>query len=298
MTGPYEDGLEGRLGRRRSPGIVSLCERRWKIAVGNPFPGPSHNWAAPACRADGAPVVLKISSPEGEGFEAEVEALRVFGGRGAVRLLEVAPELRAMLLERAEPGRPLSEARDEEEAVSAAVGVMKQLWRSSPARHPFATTSDWGRGFERMRRNFGGGTGPIPERHAARAETLFAELLESEAEPILLHGDLHHENVLDASATGRGPWLAIDPKGVVGEPAYETGALLRNPMGLLDWPRANLILARRVRLLSEGLGFEPDRVLGWGFSQAVLAAYWGWEDEGKVWEQALTFAELLTAIRP
>lgn len=149
-----------------------------------------------------------------------------------------------------------------------------------------------------MRRSFGGGTDPIPERHVARAETLFAELLESEAEPILLHGDLHHENVLDASATGRDPWLAIDPKGMVGEPAYGAGALPRNPMGLLDRPRADLILERRVHLLSERIGFEPERVLGWGFSQAVLAAYWGWEDEGRVWEQALTFAELLATIRP
>ena len=77
------------------------------------------------------------------------------------------------------------------------------------------------------------------------------------APPVVLHGDLHHFNILAAE---RQPWLAIDPKGVVGEPVYETGALLRNPWpDLLSLPDPGRILARRVDQLAEELGFDRAR---------------------------------------
>ena len=134
----------------------------------------------------------------------------------------------------------------------------------------------------------------MPTALVERAEALFARLLASQAEPVLLHGDLHHFNVLAAQ---RQPWLAIDPKGVVGEPAYDTAALLHNPAELLDAPHPSKALERRIDQLAEQLGLDRARVREWGISQAVLAAYWGWEDSGHVWEEALRFAELLSAIR-
>ena len=144
-----------------------------------------------------------------------------------------------------------------------------------------------------MRRHFSGGTGPLPAPLVEQAEALFAELIASQAEPVLLHGDLHHFNIL---AARRQPWLAIDPKGVVGEPAYETGALLRNPAEMLAGPHPGRILARRVDQLCEELDLDRERVRGWGVAQAVLSAYWSWEDHGHVWDDALVFAELLAAI--
>ena len=113
-------------------------------------------------------------------------------------------------------------------------------------------------------------------------------------EAALLHGDLHHHNIL---AAGRQPWLAIDPKGIVGEPAYEVGALLRNPMPeLLQSERPKRLLARRLDILSERLGFERERLVGWGTAQAVLAAWWSLEDHGRDWEKWITCAELLAEL--
>ena len=116
-------------------------------------------------------------------------------------------------------------------------------------------------------------------------------LLASSAGPVLLHGDLHHENILSAA---RQPWLAIDPKGVCGEPAYEVGALLRNPMPrLLDHPAPARLLARRLDLLAEVLGIDRRRLAAWGYAQAVLSAWWSLEDHGRGWEPALRVAEWL-----
>lgn len=152
----------------------------------------------------------------------------------------------------------------------------------------------WAAGMERLRGHFGGGAGPLPVRLVETAESLFAELLASMDEPVLLHGDLHHWNILSAE---REPWLALDPKGVVGEPAYEVGALLRNPLpGLLDTPNPGRILARRVDQLAEELGFDRQRLIGWGVAQAVLSAWWSIEDHGEHregWKEAMTCAELL-----
>jgi streptomycin 6-kinase len=123
---------------------------------------------------------------------------------------------------------------------------------------------------------------------------LFTDLLASSQEPILLHGDLHHGNILSAE---RERWLALDPKGIVGEAAYEVGALLRNPMPqLLKDLHPGRILARRVDQLAEELGFDRERLLSWGIAQAVLSAWWSYEDHGHGWEPAIACAEHMTAL--
>ena len=110
-------------------------------------------------------------------------------------------------------------------------------------------------------------------------------------EPVVLHGDLHHYNILSAV---REPWLAIDPKGVVGEAEYEVGALLRNH--LLSTVRPERLLARRVDQLTDELGFERQRIVGWGLAQAVLSAWWSFEDTGQVWDEAIACAEVLAEL--
>ncbi|MGH7468922.1 MAG: aminoglycoside phosphotransferase family protein [Longimicrobiales bacterium] len=128
----------------------------------------------------------------------------------------------------------------------------------------------------------------------SRAESIASELLGSAAGDIVLQGDLHHENIL---AAHREPWLAIDPKGVIGEPAYEPGALLRNPMPtILTLPGLEALLAHRARLLSELLAIDRSRILAWAFVQAVLAACWDFEDHALGWEPWLVLARALERI--
>jgi streptomycin 6-kinase len=293
------DGEDGSAWLRRLPGILAHCSERWNITIDEPFQSLTYNYVAPAMRRDGTRAIIKASPPGGE-FAIQSAALRLFDGHSMTQLLECDNENDVMLLERLLPGTTLRDMADDERATSIAASVMKQLWCPVPADHPFPTVQDWGKGFKRLRQFYNGGCGPFPRKLLEEAETLFAELSASMAEPVLLHGDLHHDNILAAQ---REPWLAIDPKGLVGEPAYETGAWLRNWLpDLLRQPQPERTLARRVDQFAAELGFDRARIRGWGLAQAVLSEWWTIEDFGGGWhrehgQDTLTCAELLATIK-
>jgi streptomycin 6-kinase len=265
----------------RLPLLVAEFGERWSFTAEAPFPGLSYNYVAPVKTAAGQEPVLKLGVPRDE-RKREVEALGLYGGRGSVRLLRAAPEEGAMLLERLRPGRMLSAVaeEDDEAATVIAADLMKRLWRPLPEAHSFPTIADWGKGLERMREMFEGGVGPLPKRLVEEAEAHYRDLLASMGERVLLHGDFHHWNVMTAE---RESWLAIDPKGLAGERAYEVGPLLYNPAGLLKWANPAKLMARRIDVLAERLAIDRARIIGWGIYQCVLSAWWSIEDEGYGW---------------
>jgi len=286
-------GVAGAEWLRNLPTLLADCEQRWSLTIGPPFPNLSYNYAAQAVRQDGTSVVVKAGFPDRE-FKTEAEALRLYAGRGAVQLLDADVERGILLLEHITPGTLLSTVQDDEEATSIAAQIMQQLWRPVGKDHPFPTIADWAKGISRLRKEFGGGSGPFPARLVDQAERLFEELLSSMREPVLLHGDLHHFNILAAS---RQHWLAIDPKGVVGEPEYDVGALLRNPSPeIATRPGLRQVLARRIDQLAEELGFDKTRLRDWSLAQAVLSAWWSYEDHGSGWDVSIAIAENLAAI--
>jgi streptomycin 6-kinase len=242
-------------------------------------------------------VVLKAGVPHKELF-SEIAALKVYDGSGAARLLQADAEQGVFLLERLRPGTVLTTLADEthdEEATSIAASVMLALWKPAPEGSTFPTIADWAQGMQRLRSRFNGGVGPFPVRLVEEAEGLFTDLLFSMAPPVLLHGDLHHDNILAAEGA---PWLAIDPKGIIGEPAYEVGALLRNL-----WPERHRlsnpsrILERRLSILSEELGLDRERLRGWAVAQAVLSAWWSVEDNEDGWQPTIAIAKMLSGLK-
>lgn len=295
-------GEAGKGWLARLPKILAELEEGWGVTLGEPFPNLSYNlvlsaWSWSLNRA----VVLKIGFPRDE-LRREIAALELTHGRGQVRLLASDQTHCALLLEKLHPGHTLWKdgLRHDEQATRIAAGVMQKLWQPLPppaARGlPFPHVGQWAGGLARLRRQFGGGTGPFPPHLVGLAEGLFAELLDTAVSEndVLLHGDLHHGNIL---AHGAG-WLAIDPKGVRGEPAYEVGAWLRNPMpALFGVADLEARLARRVAIFSEMLGIERERLVGYGLAQAVLSGWWSYEDHGRGWRGVLAVAEALNRLR-
>jgi streptomycin 6-kinase len=235
-----------------------------------PYPGTGE---VAFVRRAGRPLVLKLL-PYGSDEWLSGAVLAHWGGQGAVRLIEQASG--AVLIERAIPGDDLiamATAERDDEATAILCDVMAKLNRPAPTGAPFRTIVDWGRGFARNRAAAveAGMDGNLIDR----AERLFHQLCATQDRPILLHGDLQHFNVVHDTRRG---WLTIDPKGILGEPTYETGAMLRNPMTRPEFCADPAVIERRARLISARLGYGYDRVIGWCFAQWVLSDLWAIED--------------------
>lgn len=268
-------GEEGDRWLQALPALIADYADRWSLVdLGKPF-GLSYNYVIPVTCGDGRQAVLKVNSPHGE-HESEIDALLLYNGEGVSQLWEVDRERGVLLLERVLPGGMLSDLPDDEECTAIAATLLQSLWRPAPEIHHFPTVAGWFQGFAKHRIRFNG-TGPLDANLFATAESIVQELLAADHAPVLLHGDFHHYNILQAE---RAPWLVIDPKGVVGDPGYELGAFLYNPSDRIDKEtNAQSILQRRVDQLSEHLGFTRERVRNWGVAQAVLSAVWSCESE-------------------
>jgi streptomycin 6-kinase len=284
-------GERGREWMERLPSLISLIEDLWSIRVAEPYTTLTYHYVAPAIKENGAEAILKLGVP-GLYIDREAECLNRYRGNGAVQLFEFDSDLGALLLERIHPGSSIKELSDRI-AIKTFVGVMNRLHAASIIDVKLPTVKDWFQGFQRLRNKFGGDTGPLPPKVFDKAESLYSDLASSMDKDVLLHGDLHHENIL---ASERSQWIAIDPQGVVGEPCYEIGAFLRNPMPeILTWPDLDKVTRRRVAQLSEITGYCTERISGWGYAQAVLSAIWSVEDHGSYWDGALHVAGAIQA---
>jgi len=273
------------------PVTIDEYADRWSLTdLGNPFE-LSFNYVLPATRADGSEAVLKISVPDGE-HRGELDALTLYNGEGVCQLLEADREGGAMLLERLRPGDMLAELADDAAATEIAAALLKNLWRPVPVGYTFPTVADWFQALARHRERFDG-AGPLDEQIFATAEGMVRDLLAANEPAVLLHGDFHHFNILRAE---RAPWLIIDPKGLVGDPCYELGAFLYNPMDSLD-PAQGMpaLLRRRLDQFHALLGFERERIRHWGIAQSVLSAVWTCQGEGDGWRYTMGVAEMLLA---
>ena len=273
----------------RLPAKLDEYAERWSLRLGPPF-DLSYNYVAPAIRSDGSEAVLKLGIPNRE-LLSEIHALQAYNGRGIVKLLEADFGNYVFLLERLRPGETLVSLKDDDRRTRIAAQVMRNLWAPVGDDRPLLTVESWTAGFKELRPYYNGSTGQFPAYLVDAAENIFADFIPSQGERVLLHGDLHHWNILSAS---RQPWLALDPKGVMGEREYEVGALLRNP-DLVSMDRSTLkaLQARRIDILAEELGFDRQRMLGWGTAQAVLSAWWSVEDHGDFWQAAMRCGEVL-----
>lgn len=267
------------------PALIDAVTHDWGLTAGDPYP-LSFSWVAPVRRADGSPAVLKLGVPSTDDLVHQAAALSFFDGAGAVRLLRHDEARGAMLLEKVEPGHTLRRLvlEHDQEATDVLIAMMRRLHRPAPPDLAVAELTSYGNGFaEHLRRH--PGEHPIPRQLVVRAAGLFIELCQSATERVVLHGDLHHENVL---AGDREQWLAIDPHGLAGDPGYEVGPILYNPFDG-DEPVLGLVPIR-IEQFAEGLGMPIDRVVAWGFVQAVLSEVWDAESGESKPGQALDVA--------
>lgn len=238
----------------------------WDLTVDG---GATHGYCSvvvPVSTRDGAAAVLKIGYPDEES-EHEHLALRRWAGHGAVRLLRADPHHRALLLERLD-SRNLNELWDIE-----ACEIVADLYRllHVPAlpqvRSLPRSIARWTEGLTTLPRS-----APVPRRLVEQAISLGTELTtDPSSAGVLIHGDLHYENVLAGPGDQR--WLAIDPKPFDGDPHYELAPMLWNRWDeLAGYVREGV--RRRFYAVVDAAGFDPDRARAWVIVRMMHNAMW------------------------
>jgi len=257
-----------RAWRAQLPRLIEEFAERWSLAIEAPFTiGGSASWVAPARTSTGERVVLKLGWTHEEALH-EADGLRVWDGNGTVRLLasHVAGPTSALLLELCEPGTQLSQALPEPDQDLVIAGLLQRLWIQPPPDLPFRPLGlmcdQWATMFELDHAEaIAQGKDQIDPGMAHDGIQLFRELPLTADRSVLLLTDLHHDNVL---AAHREPWLVIDPKPYVGDPAYDTlQHMLNFPSRLGADPNG---LADRMAAL---LDLDPRRVRLWLFARCV-----------------------------
>lgn len=275
------------------PDITQQCSKRWSCQFDAPYESLSINFVASGIRSDGMGVVLKICIPSPE-YVTEADALAEYAGDGALQILERDDAHQAMLLERLTPGAALTATGDSDDAILITAGLMRRLWRPSRMPDRYPTVDTW---MEHMATRSPGVLAnghAFPRSWIEKSLALYRELSQEKNHPLLLHGDLHMDNILSAQ---REPWLVIDPKGVIGPAIWETGPLLLNGWREDQSNEQNRVrLDRMITLLSEALGLETRRVAAWGQVRAVLSGWWTVEDHGRGWEDSIALAECLNSL--
>lgn len=259
-----QDSESGRVWLRELPARVSRCASKWDLRIGPPFPQSFVSIVFPATRSDGSPAVLKIQWPHAES-DHEHEALRLWSGHGAVQLFEFDPEERALLIEYCQPGDHLS-AVDPEEALEILAEMLPRLWL--PAGRPFRTLAEeCGQWRQQLPSLWDLALRPFEKALLDTALEAMDRLCVPQSDLVLLHQDLHGDNVLRAT---REPWLVIDPKPLVGEREFSLAPIIRS----CEFGHTRTAVVHRLDKLTAVLGLDRERCRLWTLVQTLA---WGFE---------------------
>ena len=244
------------------PDLLSDLASAWHLTLAHPVGGLNVNYVCYCTTADDIECVLKVGVPHFD-LTTEIEALEHYDGRGVVRALRTDPERHALLLERIRPARRLHELGDNREESRIAARVIQDLVRPAPEAHNLPDMVEKIEGkLARARRQLED-CPDFPAEWIGLAEEA-VRACRSSAEPhSLLHGDLHHGNILYDARRG---WIGIDPKGFVGPACLEVGRFTFNflPVPIEE---AAPHFRERISILSEEL--EDDRIQAWAMVDIV-----------------------------
>lgn len=259
-------GEKGKRWLDNLPIQIEQAEATYGLSNLRPVNNLSYNYVLIGFQGS-QPVILKLGL-DFDGFKREAEALKSFSGFSAVKIF--TEEAGLLLLERAVPGISLKSyfPEKDDEAISITANLIQQLHKAPiPNAHAFPHIKDWLSALDSDLN--------LPVRMLEKVREIRDRLLKTSGPDVLLHGDLHHDNILQNGDD----WVVIDPKGVIGEEAFEVAAFIRNPIPeLLTHSNAIDIIHHRIARSAQMLELPSQRIYDWCFVQAVLALVWANEN--------------------
>ena len=286
ITGAY--GEEGKQWLDRLHIIIENYKDKWNLNILKPVDNLSYNYVLNVTQSDGTPAILKIGVPNWD-FSNEINTLVTYNGKGSVKLLRYDYENGVMLLEKVSPGNMLFEL-PEEEAIEQFVNVWRQLPRTANSALSMTEISTWFSAFDRYLESEYVEEYPLQDT-VLEAKTFTQEFKGLTNEQYLLHGDLHHENILFSDKKG---WTVIDPKGVIGNPYFDFTSFMVNHI-----PKdkdINQVLYNRLSKISDLLHLDKSQLIKASFIMSTLSACWSIEDKDPNWETSYRCAQYFQSL--
>ncbi len=279
-------GAKGKAWLDDLPNVVSRLSLLWHLQDLKVHENLSWNYILDGMQNNQA-IILKIGL-DLTSVKNEVAALKAFQGYGVIKLLNEDLAQGALLAERAVPGKSLKSLFPEHDikAMQIACDMIDRLHQAPiPDHHHFPKLTEL---LQILDKDW-----ELPKQHLLAARALKNTLLKSTEKNVLLHGDLHYDNIL----SNKEGWVVIDPKGVIGDPIFDKiGCLLREPLpellAVADLPK---LLTARVKQISQHFKVDAKKVFDWTYVHTVMAMCWCIEDNvdpGKM----LNFLKILTTI--
>ncbi|UXR65460.1 phosphotransferase [Bdellovibrio bacteriovorus] len=278
-------GTSGEVWLQSLPSLISELERKWNWQFLIPAQDLSYNFVGFGKRnQDDKEVVIKILCPDGV-LEKELQWFQFYP--------DVTPEIlghdsriKAFLMEKVRPGdslKSLVRQGKDAEATRVLAKVILRLGKPVDAvPKPFRHVREFIPTLEKLH-------GKVPTELVHLSAFLFQDLCMTAPQDVLLHGDLHHDNILSSGDS----WTVIDPHGYVGDPAFEVGAMINNPLDFYPQGDMQGILETRLQILSEELPWDGQRILSWCFCYSMLSAAWSVEDRQEIPENLLRIIWIL-----
>lgn len=278
-------GETGEAWLNNLPSLLTQLAEKWNLHFLEVMPDLTYNFVGLVeMIPTGETAILKMG-PKRQNIETEVRWLGCFN-EGVPKIYRHDETHHAFLMERLEPGHSLKalvKAGDDDGATRIICHTIRELQTHQQQQAEFTHISELAGSFSVLKNH-------LDNRILSQAESLFRELTVDCTQDVILHGDLHHDNILSSGST----WKVIDPHGYVGDPVFEVGSMIYNPGDCFPHNRSiPQVVDRRLQILAEELPFDPQRIKAWAFCKTALSIAWTFEDHGTIPEFEV---EVLSAI--
>lgn len=250
--------------------ILSFYREKWSLEGVQRYLDTSSSLLFKVLYKD-KPSILKIFKNGSDETRSWV-ALKAYGGFGAVKIYKHTDS--AILMQEIRSTNSLVDiikSGCDEDGTIIFCDIIKKLHRRNGDSTFLLPILDLAQGFNRYADS---GNSIVSDYFLKKAQKIFLDLESTQKTKVILHGDLHHFNILHDKKYG---WLAIDPKGYIGEPEFEIGAYLKNPVGFPRFFLDKKLITQRIKIVEDRLGYDRDRMLKWAFSLTILSVIWNIE---------------------
>lgn len=263
-------GEDGKFWLNDLPAHITQLAEKWGFRFLEVMPDLTYNFVGlMEVIATGEAAILKIA-PVNKNIATEVKWLKCFN-EGVPKIFWYDAAHNAFLMERLEPGQSLKElvkGGDDESATRILCQTIRGLQSHQQEQTEFKHISELAGSLSVLKNH-------LDNRIVSKTESLFRELTADHTQDVVLHGDLHHDNVLSSGST----WKVIDPHGYIGDPVFEVGSMIYNPCDCFPHDQTIAqIVERRLHILAEELPFDPQRIKAWVFCKTALSIAWTIED--------------------